>query len=146
MKPVQEWNPVLFVVPFVLLVLAFLCASVRPPMRWPTLLGRPNRPLRVFFLITMASSSVVNSLLSELSINVDGLRDSLKRTVLLQWLLARSVDVVCLQEGHCVSESVSVLVPVFRIFVLCIPWFQYMLRVHCLVSSVSLSCNFLVRC
>ena len=93
-------------------------------MRWPTLLGRPNRPLRVFFLITMASSSVVNYPLSALSINVDGLRDSLKRPALLQWLLARSVDVVYLQEGHCVSESVSVLVPVLRIFVLCISWFQ----------------------
>ena len=94
-------------------------------MRWPTLRGRPNRPLRVFFLITMASSSVLNSPLSALSINVDGLRDYLKRTALLQWLLAAlSVDVVYLQEGHCLSQSVSVLVPVFRIFVLCISWFQ----------------------
>ena len=82
---------------FVLLVLAFLCASVRPPMRWSTLLGRPNCPLRVFSVITMASSSVFNSSLSALSINVDGLRDSLKRTALLQWLLAAlSVDVVYL--------------------------------------------------
>ena len=73
----------------------------------------------------MASSSVVNSPLSSLSINVDGFRDSSKRIALLQWLLAaRSVDVVYLHEGHCVSESVSVLVPVFRIFVLCISWFQ----------------------
>ena len=49
----------------------------------------------------MASSSVFNSPRSALSINVDGLRDSLKRTALLQWLLAAlSVDVVYLQEGH----------------------------------------------
>ena len=102
-----------------------LCASVRPPMRWSTLLGRPNPPFRVFFLITMASSSVFNSPLSALSINVDGLRDSLKHTALLQWLLAAlSVDVVYLQEGHFASESVSVLVPVLRIFVLCISWFK----------------------
>ena len=73
----------------------------------------------------MASSSVFNSPLSALSINVDGLRDSFKHTALLQLLLAAlSVDVVYLQEGHCASESVSVLVPVLRIFVLCISWFQ----------------------
>ena len=35
-----------------------------------------------------ASSSVFNSPLSVLSLNVDGLRDSLKRAVLLQWLHA----------------------------------------------------------
>ena len=47
----------------------------------------------------MASSSVFSSPLSALSINVDGLRDSLKRTALLQWLLAAlSVDAVYLQE------------------------------------------------
>ena len=45
----------------------------------------------------MVSSSVFNSSLSALSINVDGLRDSLKRTALLQWLpAALAVDVVYL--------------------------------------------------
>ena len=54
----------------------------------------------------MASSSVFNSPLSVLSLNVDGLRDSLKRAALLQWLHAvPSVDGLCLQEVHCVSES-----------------------------------------
>ena len=54
----------------------------------------------------MASSSVFNSPLSVLSLNVDGLRDSLKRAALLQWLHAvPSVDVVWLQKVHCVSES-----------------------------------------
>ena len=53
----------------------------------------------------MASSSVFNSPLSVLSLNVDGLRDSLKRAALLQWLHAvPTVDVVCLQEVHCASE------------------------------------------
>ena len=75
-------------------------------MRQPKLRGRPERLLRVFFVFIMASSSVFNSPLSVLSLNVDGLRDSLKRAALLQWLHAvPSVDVVCLQEVYCVSES-----------------------------------------
>ena len=54
----------------------------------------------------MAPSSVFSSPLSVLSLNVDGLRDSLKRAALLQWLhAAPSVDVVCLPDVHCVSES-----------------------------------------
>ena len=49
----------------------------------------------------LASSSVFSSPLSVMSLNVDGLRDSLKRAALLQWLHAvPSVDVVCLQEAH----------------------------------------------
>ena len=47
-----------------------------------------------------------NSSLSVLSLNVNGLRDSPKRAALLQWLHAVPlVDVVCLQEVHCVSVS-----------------------------------------
>ena len=62
----------------------------------------------------MASSSVFNSLLSVLSLNVDVLQNSLKRAALLQWLHAvPSVDVVCLQEVNCVSES------------LCQFWFRF---------------------
>ena len=103
MEPVQD---VIFVVPFGLLLLAILCAFVRPPVRRPTLRDRPDRLLIVFFLFMIASSSVFNSPLSVLSFIVDGLRDSLKRAALLQWLhAAPSVDVVCLQEVHCVSES-----------------------------------------
>ena len=105
-NPSRYGKPVLFVVPFVLLVLAFLWAFARPPVRRRTLRGRLNRLVRVFFLFIMASSSVFNSPLSVLSLNVDGLRDSLKRAALLQWLHAvPSVDVVCLQEVHCVSKS-----------------------------------------
>ena len=58
------------------------------------------------FLFMSASSSVFNSPLSVLSLNVDGLRNSLKRAALLHWLhAAPSVDVVCLHEFPCVSES-----------------------------------------
>lgn len=44
--------------------------------------------------------------LSVLSLNVNGLRDSTKRGGLWQWLCSVnwSVDVVCLQETHCISE------------------------------------------
>ena len=49
--------------------------------------------------------------LSMLSLNCNGLRDQAKRRGLVQWLqnLPVSVDVVCLQETHCilVSESSS---------------------------------------
>ena len=45
--------------------------------------------------------------LSVLSLNCNGIRDQSKRTGLLQWLrsLPVTVDVVCLQETHCVSSS-----------------------------------------
>ena len=73
----------------------------------------------------MASSSVFNSALSVLSLNVDGLRDLLKRAALLQWLHAvPSVDVVCLQEVHCVSESECQLwfwIPDIRLVYLLVP-------------------------
>ena len=44
--------------------------------------------------------------LSVVSINVNGLRDPQKRSGFLQWLrgLSCSVDVVCVQEAHCVSS------------------------------------------
>ena len=44
--------------------------------------------------------------LSIISLNVNGLREPSKREGLLQWLrsLPVSVDVVCLQESHCVSD------------------------------------------
>lgn len=45
--------------------------------------------------------------LSVLSLNVNGLQDSTKHGGLLQWLhsVNSSVDVVCLQETHCISEA-----------------------------------------
>lgn len=45
--------------------------------------------------------------LSVLSLNCNGIRDQSKRTGLIQWLrsLSPSVDVVCLQETHCVSST-----------------------------------------
>ena len=45
--------------------------------------------------------------LSILSLNCHGIRDQSKRSGLLQWLrsLPVSVDIVCLQETHCVSVA-----------------------------------------
>ena len=116
MEPVQERKTRSLCRSISLLVLAFLCAFVRPPVRWPTLRGRPNLLLRVFFslhdgfLFFFQFSSLWLGLGLGLKVrvrvNVDGLRHLLKRATLLQWLhAAPSVDVVCLQEVHCVSES-----------------------------------------
>ena len=45
--------------------------------------------------------------LSVLSLNCNGIRDQSKRAGLVQWLPSLSVivDVVCLQETHCVSQA-----------------------------------------
>ena len=45
--------------------------------------------------------------LSILSLHCNGIRDQSKRSGLLQWLrfLPVSVDIVCLQETHCVSVA-----------------------------------------
>ena len=45
--------------------------------------------------------------LSILTLNCNGIRDQSKRTGLLQWLrsLPVSMDVVCLQETHCISVA-----------------------------------------
>lgn len=44
--------------------------------------------------------------LSVLSLNVNGLRDPNKRVGLIQWLRSLpTVDVICLQETHYVSEA-----------------------------------------
>ena len=52
--------------------------------------------------------------LSVISINLDGLRDPDKRAGLIQWLhaLPSPVDIICLQECHCVSvEECSLWFP-----------------------------------
>lgn len=45
--------------------------------------------------------------LSILSLNCNGLRDQPERLGLVQWLrsLLSTVNVVCLQEAHCVSDA-----------------------------------------
>ena len=55
----------------------------------------------------MAVSSFIVMALSILSLNCNGIRDQSKRNGLLQWLrsLPSGVDVVCLQETHCVSVA-----------------------------------------
>ena len=40
-----------------------------------------------------------------LSLNINGLRDANKRMAFLQWLSHLSVDFVCLQETHVISED-----------------------------------------
>ena len=39
------------------------------------------------------------------TININGVRDSVKRLSFCHWLSSFSFDVVCLQELHCVSED-----------------------------------------
>ena len=55
--------------------------------------------MKALFLLLMA--------LSLISLNVNGLRDGNKRAGLLQFLrcLSSPLDVVCLQEVHCISEA-----------------------------------------
>ena len=43
--------------------------------------------------------------LSILTLNANGLRDASKRAGLLQWLRTLAVDVICLQEAHCISAN-----------------------------------------
>lgn len=69
--------------------------------------------------------------LSVISLNANGLRDVDKRRGLVQWLgsLPSPVDVICLQEAHCLSE------------VECRSWFQFS-GLTCLVSPGSVhSCG-----
>ena len=59
-------------------------------------------------LFPMAFSILLRIMaLSIISINVNGMRDESKRLGLVQWLrsLPVTVDVVCLQETHCTSDS-----------------------------------------
>ena len=55
----------------------------------------------------MAFNLLILMALSVLSLNVNGLRDESKRIGLIQWLrsLPSPVDIVCLQETHCVSAG-----------------------------------------
>ena len=61
---------------------------------------------RTHFQILMAPFIFIMAL-SILTHNCDGIRDLSKKNGLIQWLrsLPASVDVVCLQEAHCVSAS-----------------------------------------
>ena len=74
-----------------------------------------------------------NSPLFALFCNVNGFRDSLKRAALLQWLRAvPSVDVVCLQEVHCVSVSE------------CQFWFRSLGFLSCVSPGSNRSCECIV--
>ena len=72
--------------------------------------------------------------LSVLSLNCNGIRDQSKRAGLVQWLrsLPVSVDVVCLQETHCVSQADCTL------------WFSFTGFLSCLSPSSNHSCGCVV--
>jgi exonuclease III len=44
--------------------------------------------------------------LSLATINVNGLRDKKKRDLVFNWLVAKIIDVICLQETQTVDEKV----------------------------------------
>ena len=72
--------------------------------------------------------------LSLLSLNYNGIRDQFKRTGLVQWLrsLPVIVDVVCLQETHCVSQAECTL------------WFSSSGFLSCLSPGSNRSCGCVV--
>ena len=72
--------------------------------------------------------------LSLLSLNCNGIRDQFKRTGLVQWLrsLPVIVDVVCLQETHCVSQAECTL------------WFSSSGFLSCLSPGSNRSCGCVV--
>lgn len=53
------------------------------------------------------------------TINVNRLRDPVKRLSLCRWLFGFNFDVVCLQEFHCVEGRGQVLVSVFLCCFVC---------------------------
>ena len=90
---------------FRLLFLVLLSTWVCPHLsrQFPHVTGLVSSLLfsfaRLYFLLTMA--------LSIISLNVYGLRDQDKRSGLRQWIssLPLTVDIVCLQEAHVVSQA-----------------------------------------
>jgi exonuclease III len=43
--------------------------------------------------------------LSLVTINVNGLRDKKKRDLVFNWLVAKQIDVICLQETHSTKDD-----------------------------------------
>ena len=80
-------------------------------------------------MLCFPSSSLMA--LSLLSLNCNGIRDQFKRTGLVQWLgsLHVIVDVVCLQETHCVSQTECTL------------WFSSSGFLSCLSPGSNHSCG-----
>ena len=72
--------------------------------------------------------------LSVLSLNCNGIRDQSKSASLLQWLrsLPASVDIVCLQETHCVSVTD------------CSPWFVSSGFSSCVFPGSNRSCGCII--
>ena len=72
--------------------------------------------------------------LTILSLNCNGIRDQSKRSGLFQWLwsLPSAVDVVCLQETHCVSPAE------------CTSWFASSGFLSCISPGSNHSCGCIV--
>ena len=87
--------------------------------------------LFLFFLSSLLMA------LSVLSLNCNRIRDQSKRSGLIQWLrsLPLTVDVVCLQETHCVSSADCAFWFASSGFSSCLTWLQSFLRLFCFVSS-----------
>ena len=85
-------------------------------------------------IVLYFSFSFVLMALSILSLNCNGIRDRSKRTGLVQWLRSLSlvVDVVCLQETHCVSQ------------IECDLWFSSSGFSSCLSSGSNHSCGCII--
>jgi exonuclease III len=52
--------------------------------------------------------------LSLATINVNGLRDKKKRDLVFNWLVAKQIDVICLQETHSTKDDLSFIFNVLR--------------------------------
>ena len=45
--------------------------------------------------------------LTLVTINVNGMRNSKKRDLVFNWLVAKKCKLICLQETHCVSNDID---------------------------------------
>ena len=41
------------------------------------------------------------------TINVNGMRDNMKRDLVFNWLVAKNFNFICLQETHCVNNDID---------------------------------------
>ena len=48
-----------------------------------------------------------NDLKPLVTINVNGMRDNKKRDLVFNWLVAKQIILICLQETHCVNNDID---------------------------------------
>ena len=41
------------------------------------------------------------------TININGLRDDKKRRTLIDWLISKKINVICVQETHCTFSEIE---------------------------------------